>query len=182
LKVAAKHRLVGVPQFLVGYRIYADNMSSDVVRMSKAIVATIEHHIGINPALPRWAAASACGSTREYALSLLLRERRWNMMWSQFAGLARSDARRAFDVAATLAGRKLRKLAGAQETPARVDFPLFAELDPDTSGAEQNPVSGRDAKNMKKLAKLDDLLAREALIEPFAQNGFEFARYHESAF
>jgi hypothetical protein len=53
-----QYRIEAVRSFLVGYRIYEGNMSSDKVRMAKSMVATIAQHIKQNPSMPprirRW--------------------------------------------------------------------------------------------------------------------------------
>jgi glycosyltransferase involved in cell wall biosynthesis len=58
LKLAAQYRIEAVRLFLVGYRVYEGNMSSDRVRMAKSLIATIEQHIKRNPSMPprirRW--------------------------------------------------------------------------------------------------------------------------------
>jgi glycosyltransferase involved in cell wall biosynthesis len=58
LRLAAQYRIEAVRSFLVGYRIYEGNMSSDKVRMAKSMVATIAQHIKQNPSMPprirRW--------------------------------------------------------------------------------------------------------------------------------
>jgi hypothetical protein len=58
LKLAAQYRIEAVRSFLVGYRVYEGNMSSDRVRMAKSVIATVKQHINRNPSMPppirRW--------------------------------------------------------------------------------------------------------------------------------
>jgi glycosyltransferase involved in cell wall biosynthesis len=159
LKIAAKYPLAAIPRFLVGYRIYPGNMSSDKTRMARALVATVEHHVRVNPDLPAWAASKARSSTSEYALSLLLRDRRWMMACAEFARLARFDPGRAFDVAATVVARRLRRLRAAHEVPTSIDLPIFSALDPSSQEGPASSVSRRDVREMEELGKLDGALA-----------------------
>jgi hypothetical protein len=182
LKIAAEHRLLAVPQFLVGYRVYEGNMSSDVSRMARALVATIEHHVRANPALPQWAAAVAVGAAREYACSLLLRDRYWKRALEEFAGLARCDLGRAVDVFATVVARKLRKLGAAKMAEVRVDRPLFSDLDPDSADRFENTASPRDRMNLKNLESLDAALERNVPVEPPVLPGVALTGYRERAF
>jgi glycosyltransferase involved in cell wall biosynthesis len=81
LRLAARYRIEAVRSFLVGYRVYEGNMSSDRVRMAKSLVATIEQHIRRNPSMPprirRWGIANcykyayfALGHVREFRLAM----------------------------------------------------------------------------------------------------------------
>jgi glycosyltransferase involved in cell wall biosynthesis len=71
LRLAAQYRIEAVRSFLVGYRVYAGNMSSDRLRMAKSLVATIEQHIKRNPSMPvrirRW----GIGNGHKYAYQIL---------------------------------------------------------------------------------------------------------------
>ena len=165
LKLAAEHRLVVVPRFLVGYRVYKGNMSSDGSRMARAILATIEHHVRANPALPAWAAAAALGSAREYACSLLLRDRYKKRALKQFAALARCDAARALGFFRATAARKVRKVAGAKEEEPLVDGRFFMDIDLAETGVSPNAVSARDRINLQKLSALDAVLEANVPME-----------------
>lgn len=133
--------------------------------MARAIVATIEHHIRANPALPQWAAAAALGSAREYACSLLLHERHKKRALKQFAALARCDAARALDFFRTIAARKVRKVAGAKEEEPLVDHPFFMDVDPGETCVFPNAVSARDRINLQRLSALDAVLEASVPME-----------------
>lgn len=164
LKIAAKHRFVAVQQYLVGYRVSPGNMSSDKVRMAKAIVATVDHHIDLHPELPRWAARMARAATHEYALGLLLTERRRRAAWTALVQVCGNDANRGLAVAASLAARKLAKLgkASAIVTERAAEAPLFDEVaaNMQESAADTPRASlARDIAYMQKLARIDAALA-----------------------
>jgi glycosyltransferase involved in cell wall biosynthesis len=71
LRLAAQYRIEAVRSFLIGYRVYEGNMSSDRVRMAKSVVATIQQHIKRNPLISarirRWGVGNAYG----YAFHIL---------------------------------------------------------------------------------------------------------------
>jgi hypothetical protein len=182
LKIAAKHAFLAVPQFLVGYRVYAGNMSSDASRMARALVATIEHHVRANPAVPRWAGDAALGSAHEYACSLLMRERLGKRALEQFACLARCDAGRALDVAATIVARKFRRLGKTQEAPAGEERPVFSGLDPSAIAGLPHAASRRDRLTMNRLASLDAALGKKAAVERPEPRALARTGYRESAF
>ncbi|WP_127753254.1 MULTISPECIES: glycosyltransferase family A protein [unclassified Devosia] len=71
LKLAERFRIVGVPSYLVGYRSYPGNMSSDSTRMARSIVATVERRLAANPDLPRVVRNSSRFSTHMVAANIL---------------------------------------------------------------------------------------------------------------
>jgi glycosyltransferase involved in cell wall biosynthesis len=71
LKLAARYRIEAVRSFLVGYRIYEGNMSSDRVRMAKSTVATIEQHVKRNPSMPPRIRRWGVGNAYKYAFDIL---------------------------------------------------------------------------------------------------------------
>lgn len=70
-KIAARYRVEAVRLFLVGYRMYESNMSSDKVRMAKSMLATIEQHIKLNPLVSPRIRRWARGDTYQYAFHQL---------------------------------------------------------------------------------------------------------------
>jgi glycosyltransferase involved in cell wall biosynthesis len=67
LKLAAQYRIDAVRSFLVGYRVYEGNMSSDKVRMVKSVFATTVQHIKRNPSMPPRIRRLGIGAGYEYA-------------------------------------------------------------------------------------------------------------------
>jgi glycosyltransferase involved in cell wall biosynthesis len=162
LKIAARYPIVAVPHYLVGYRVTPGNMSSDKTRMARAVVATLEHHFRANAQLPNWAVAKARGSTREYALSLLVGEKRWNHCLPHFVSLFGSDTRRAVDFGIVILTRKMRKIIGLRERePEPIERPLFTADGPGSIEDPGEAASGRrDLVYMERLARIDRALAR----------------------
>jgi glycosyltransferase involved in cell wall biosynthesis len=71
LRLAARYRIEVVGLFLVGYRVYEGNMSSNRVRMAKSLIATVEQHIKRNPSMPRRIKRWGIGSSYKYAFDML---------------------------------------------------------------------------------------------------------------
>jgi glycosyltransferase involved in cell wall biosynthesis len=71
LKLAAQYRIEAVRSFLVGYRVYEGNMSSDRVRMAKSVLAITEQHIKRNPSMPPRIRRWGIGDSYRYAFELL---------------------------------------------------------------------------------------------------------------
>ncbi len=72
LKVARHWRFAAVPRYLVGYRGYPGNMSSNHPRMARAVVATVDHHLDGMPWLAPWARRLITADAHAYAYFLSL--------------------------------------------------------------------------------------------------------------
>lgn len=157
LKLTAKYPIVAVPQYLVGYRAYPGNMSSDRLRMSRAVVATIEHHLEKTPAIPQWAKRMARTRTHQYALYLMLADRNWRGACVEFAKIMRTEPARAFEFVAKVPYNRIAKLRRRiqQRTVAASDRAFFGDHGPDIAPVSFAAASRRDERNMKRLAKLD---------------------------
>lgn len=163
MKLTAKYPISAVPHFLVGYRVYLGNRSSNRLRRARGLVATVNKHLSLNPQLPSWARAKALGSCSEHALGLLLGERLIKEAFVEYTRLLRADPPRAVDLGARLVGRRIRKLVlGAKPSDtARGDQPFFYDLSPQSFGDLKTVApSRRDVENIKRLAKLDQALAQ----------------------
>lgn len=75
LRLAARYRIESVSSFLVGYRRYKGNMSSDGSRMARGMMETVARHVKANPAISRRVKRWATGSAHRYAFQVLLRQR-----------------------------------------------------------------------------------------------------------
>jgi glycosyltransferase involved in cell wall biosynthesis len=71
LRLAAQYRIEAVQSFLVGYRVYEGNMSSDRVRMAKSVIATVKQHIKRNPSMPLKIRRWGLGDGYRYAFEIL---------------------------------------------------------------------------------------------------------------
>lgn len=76
LRLAARYRIEAVRSFLVGYRLYKGNMSSDGSRMAKSMIETVARHAKLNPSIAPRAKRWAFGNGYRYSFQVLLRERR----------------------------------------------------------------------------------------------------------
>ena len=91
LKVVSKYRVLSLPKYLVGYRVYPGNMSSDKRRMSQALVSTVEHHIRANPDLSSYVIQKAKASVLEHSLYYLVTGRHFLLAAPVLLRLLRAD-------------------------------------------------------------------------------------------
>jgi glycosyltransferase involved in cell wall biosynthesis len=165
LRIAAKYAITAVGLYLVGYRQYPGNMSSNKLAMALGAIATIARHIELCPELPDWAARSARAAISEYALGELLGAGHRKVLLRELAGLFRTDLGRGLKFAALIAWRKLRSLMSTsaipeQESPSH--RPFFYDLSPEFVG--NSPVDGqqsRDEKLLHRLEVVDAVLAKK---------------------
>ena len=68
LKIAARFPIKVVPEYLVGYRAYAGNMSSNLARMARGMITVVERHLSANPNLSRRCARWARSNAYEFAM------------------------------------------------------------------------------------------------------------------
>lgn len=168
LKIAAEYHMVVIPQYLVGYRMYPGNMSSDRLRMSNALAATIARHIQSHPGLPSFAARSVRAVSYEYGVSTLITGRYWKQAALKFGILLRTDFGRGLGFGTSIVKRMLlRKLvrlkrAILRQVPEPFEGPLFQELSPDVDPSVGVRCS-RDRKIIERLEKVDALLAVDAM-------------------
>lgn len=149
LKLAARYRIAVVPQFLVGYRQYAGNMSSDHLRMSRAIVETVRRAIAANPDLPHLAVRCALATAHNWASFTLWRNGKISLSLKHRLVVLKNDplldAFRIFDGFA----RRLRALLGRDRMQPRryMDFSPLDHL-------EQRPSYYHELR-LRQLAKID---------------------------
>jgi len=163
LKIAAKYPMTAVGLYLVGYRQYPGNMSSNNLAMAFGAVSTVARHIELCPELPDWAARSARASISEYALGMLLGARHRKLLLQELARLFRTDLGRGLKFAALISIRKLGCLMSAM--PIREldssDRPFFYDLSPEFVGASSgNGRQSRDQKMLHRLEIVDAVLAK----------------------
>lgn len=163
LRIAAKYPMTAVGLYLVGYRQYPGNMSSNKPAMALGAIATIARHIELCPDLPDWAARSARAAIAEYALGELLGAGHRTLLLRELAGLFRNDLGRGLKFAAHVAARKLRSLlptSAIQQEGSPCRRPFFYDLSPqfvgDTSGDDQQ---SRDEELLHRLEMVDAVLA-----------------------
>ena len=99
LKLAARYNMAAVPLFLVGYRHYPGNMSSDKLRMVHAAVGTITSHIVLHPQLPDWAAKAALVEISAYAVTNYAKGRHFRLAALEVLHLCQPDLIRALGTA-----------------------------------------------------------------------------------
>ncbi len=73
LRLTETHRVVCVPEWLVGYRYYDGNMSSDSGRMARSILAVIDKSFARNPGLHPFIRRQAIANAHLYAARNFLR-------------------------------------------------------------------------------------------------------------
>ncbi len=160
LKITSEYLVSALRSYLVGYRSYYGNMSSNKVRMARGVLATIKHHIRSHPELPEFAVRNANGSTLEYALKNFLVAHRWRLAAPVFTLLLRTDFRRSLELAAKLFKRRLVawKTVILLRTPNSKDLPSFYDLNPD-SGSDPLGQSRWSRDLLHQLETVDNVLA-----------------------
>lgn len=153
LKLAAHYLIAAVPQFLVGYRYYAGNMSSNRVRMSRAIIETVRRRLAANPDLPAPAARYALAASHNWAGLILWRDGRIALSLKHRLAVFRNDPLLlAFSVYGwVIANLRALKRAFARRTvSAPRQYLEFSPLD----GVVQRPSRYHELR-LRQLARID---------------------------
>ena len=163
LRIAAKYPITAIGLYLVGYRQYPGNMSSNNLAMALGAISTVARHIELCPELPYWAARAARAAISEYALGKLLGARHRGLLLQELARLFRTDLGRGFSFAALIFIRKLGSWISAipSRDPDPADRPFFYDLSPEfVGGSSGNGLSSRDQKMLRRLETVDAVLAK----------------------
>lgn len=158
LRIAAKHPLAAVRRYLVGYRSYPGNMSSNGLALARSVLSTVEHHISCHPELPPWAIRKTRASTLEYALQNIAGVGEWRLFTSELLRLQRLDLGRGLDYITRFTVRRVRDhvLHPTLERATSNKRPLFYDLSPDMGTEHLRSASrARDSKVVDELAMLD---------------------------
>jgi glycosyltransferase involved in cell wall biosynthesis len=146
LKLAAQYRMEAVRSFLVGYRSYEGNMSSDRLRMAKSLVSTIAQHIKRNPCISPQIRRWGLGSCYRRAFILLLSAWQPRLAMSAFCMMLLNDPILSIDVAAKelplIAMRKLKRFLPNASKICRTAR-VFMSVDPDGDLDAPIPVIAR---------------------------------------
>jgi glycosyltransferase involved in cell wall biosynthesis len=164
LKIVSRHPVAVVPQYLIGYRMYEGNMSSNKLPMARGAVATIEKHIRLHPEIPRWAADQARGAVLQYSLGNLAAAKRWLLFAEDLARLFRADPLRGAEYVARFPLRRYSRARGKERTDLAGLRPLFYDLDP-SFGVEEAMANfhRRDSRLLKRLEGVDAALKKRIL-------------------
>jgi hypothetical protein len=73
-RLAEKYKITCVPSFLVGYRRYRGNMSSNDKRMARAFFLVIGRALERNPGLPRMCSKWAQADVYKYVAEVVRRQ------------------------------------------------------------------------------------------------------------
>jgi glycosyltransferase involved in cell wall biosynthesis len=170
LRITAKYAIAAIGLYLVGYRQYPGNMSSNNLAMALGAIATIARHIELCPELPDWAARGARATISEYALGRLLGAGHRKLLLQELVRLFRTDFGRGLKFAALISGRKIGSLMSAL-IPIRklhpADRPSFYDVNPEfVGGSSGNGRQSADQKMLHRLEAVDAVLA-ETIVEGF---------------
>ena len=163
LRIAAKYPITAIGLYLVGYRQYPGNMSSNNRAMALGAISTVARHIESCPELPDWAARGVRAAISEYALAKLLGAGHRTLLLQELARLFRTDFGRGISFAALIVIRKLGSLMSAipRREPGSGDKPFFYDLSPEfVGGSSGNGLSSRDQKVLDRLETVDTVLAK----------------------
>jgi len=164
LKIAARYPIAGVGQYLVGYRRYPGNMSSNSRSMALGAISTIAHHIEECPELPKWVARFALATISEYAVRSLVGAKDRKLLLREFLRFSRRDFGRALKFATAISLRRLGSLTSSTIPLQRADprgKPLFYDLSPEFIDrfSSSNPRSVEE-KMLRRLEIVDSDLAK----------------------
>lgn len=162
LRIAAKHPITAIRRYLVGYRAYPGNMSSNGLALARSVLSTVEHHIHCHPELPAWAIRKARASTLEYALQSIASVGEWKLFLSELMRLQRLDLGRGLEYIARFSMRRFRDRVRAEDVngPSASRRPFFYDLSPDFGAERLRSASRpRDSKVVDDLEVLDGLQA-----------------------
>jgi glycosyltransferase involved in cell wall biosynthesis len=91
VRLAEKYRLACVPEWLVGYRFYEGNMSSNSDRMARSMIAVIDACFSRNPGLHPFIRRHAVASAHVYAARNFLRAKRFRESAASTVTVAAND-------------------------------------------------------------------------------------------
>ncbi|PYX88513.1 MAG: glycosyl transferase [Acidobacteria bacterium] len=171
LKIAAKYPITAVGLYLVGYRQYPGNMSSNSLAMALGAISTVARHIELCPELPDWAVRAASAAISEYAMAKLLGAGHRKLVLRELSHLFRTDFARGLRFATPLLIGKLGSLILSAVPVREADPPerlFFYDLSPDfVGGSSGNGLQSRDRKMLGRLDAVDAVLAKSMA------NGFD---------
>lgn len=169
LRIAAKYPIAALGLYLVGYRAYPGNMSSNGVPMALGAIATMSRNMELGPALPPWVTRLIRASILEYALYTLIAGRHWRLAIERFVQLSETHPGRALQFAAGFPTRKLHRWISAFHSlpPQETRASLFSELDPasDPHGAADTR-SSKELRIIESLSKVDRRLTQNPKTKP----------------
>jgi hypothetical protein len=161
LKIAAKYPVAFVNEYLIGYRLYPGNMSSNYSRMARALIATVEMHIGRSTELPRWFVRMARASVFEYAALNFVSARSPISLLFMLFRLMLVDLPRGVKVLfKSIPLRLWHFLRKTTEKPL-----LRAHFDDFASNAEKTcyTPSARERKTLERIKQLDSFLGQRVV-------------------
>ena len=160
LRIAAKHPITAIRRYLIGYRAYQGNMSSNGLALARSVLSTVEYHIHCHPELPPWAIRKARASTLEYALQNIASVGEWKLFLSELLRLQRLDLGRGLEYIARFSMRRFRDRLQDDDdnSESATRRPYFYDLSPDL-GTERlrSAARPRDSKVVDELAILDGM-------------------------
>jgi hypothetical protein len=165
LKITAKYPIAGVGQYLVGYREYPGNMSSNGRSMALGAISTIAHHVEQCPELPKWVARSALAAISEYAVAKLLGAGHRILLLRELVRLLRTDFGRGLKFTSMIS---IRKLSCLMSTTTRVEpaesreKPHFYDVNPECfDGSSCRNGRGREERMLRRLETVDMTLEKK---------------------
>ncbi|GLR91055.1 glycosyltransferase family 2 protein [Bradyrhizobium iriomotense] len=157
LRLAARYRIETVRSFLVGYRMYQGNMSSDGSRMAKAMIETIARHVKSNPSIAPRVQRWALGGSYRYAFQVLLRERRLLPAAATYTKLLLNDPAVAMITVMEVLRGGISKRLGLGRPAGSPQ--AFLAMDPEAG--KDDPVDTLTRMKQKRLADEDRILGEE---------------------
>jgi glycosyltransferase involved in cell wall biosynthesis len=156
LRILAKYQMIGIQAYLVGYRVYPGNMSSNRARMAKSIVETIERHLALHPELPDIVRRYARASTYAWTAEILLATKHFRKSGDAILEIFRNDREAGVKITARLLRRTFQKAlraTGLMRQSSGAMPPLFLDVDP-LVGVEEN---GHNSLMKRWIADLEEV-------------------------
>ncbi len=157
LSVATHYPIGLVPEFLVGYRTYAGNMSSNLPRMARGLVEVTRRHIARNPELPPRSRRWALGVAHEYSMKNHRQAGLFHHSAQQFLLYCWHDpaivARRWLPRWLKGLVRPMVPWRRSQEPDSYANNPLFFEMSP--AFDQKDTMRSFDRRRVRYLAKAD---------------------------
>lgn len=163
LRLAARYRIEAVRSFLVGYRIYNGNMSSNGSRMARSMIEAVSRHAELNPSIAPRVKRWAVGNGYRYAFQVLLRERRLLSAGAAYAKLVLNDPVLSRIAAMEVLQAIIKRLG--RDRPVGSPRPFLA-VDPEAD--KDDPVDAIAYLKQARLTDEDQTLEEEEFFEPDA--------------
>ena len=165
LKIIARYPVVFVRKYLLGYRSYPGNMSSNYTRMALGLIATVDQHLRCNNGLPAWLVRKVTAKTMEFAIAYFFSGRHFTRLFACLFRLFLADPIAGATSVLTISKRVYAYVFDVKPTKSTNGQPRFSDMSPD-EGVVAYKSTRQEQKTWKRIAELDLALASQKQIRP----------------